>query len=210
MCARIPAPLYSPTPARREGEPMAARTGKKAQGGKKAASTQPVGANGKLLCGARARTAGGRPCRRPAGWGTDHPGSGRCKFHGGLSTGPKNGPGLYRTKLTPELQAIYDKFLTDPNLKRLDEEVALVKSLIVQAMENKYQPGEITELVERLSRVVKRKVEIEEGLKLHVHVDQINFVVNQVVQVIERHVSDPALRAAIAGDLRGVTLAPSR
>lgn len=191
---------------------MAGPARKKVQGGKKAkkAAAQPVSASGKLLCGARARTAGGRPCQRPAGWGTDHPGSGRCKFHGGLSTGPKNGPGLYRTKLTPELQVIYDKFLTDPNLKRLDEEVALVKALIVQAIDNKYQPGELTELVERLSRVVKRKEEIEEGLKLHIHVDQINFVVNQVVQVIERHVNDPTLRSAIASDLRGITLAPNR
>lgn len=191
---------------------MAVPARKKAQGGKKSKkdANQPMSASGRLLCGARARTAGGRPCQRPAGWGTDHPGSGRCKFHGGASTGPKSGPGLYRRKLTPELQAIYDQFLTDPNLKRLDEEVALVKALIVQAIEKKYQPDEITELVERLSRVVKRKVEIEEGLKLHVHVDQINFVVNQVVQVIERHVSDPAIRAAIAGDLRGITLAPNR
>lgn len=32
-------------------------------------------------CGARTRA--GTPCRRPAGWGTWHPGAGRCKLHGG-------------------------------------------------------------------------------------------------------------------------------
>lgn len=32
-------------------------------------------------CGARART--GKPCGRPAGWGTSHPGIGSCKLHGG-------------------------------------------------------------------------------------------------------------------------------
>src|SRR4051812_40805350 len=32
-------------------------------------------------CGARAR--GGKNCRHEAGWGTDHPGWGRCKMHGG-------------------------------------------------------------------------------------------------------------------------------
>ena len=33
-----------------------------------------------------AKTKGtGMPCRRPAGWGTDHPGMGRCKLHGGAS-----------------------------------------------------------------------------------------------------------------------------
>lgn len=34
-------------------------------------------------CGARNRK-GGR-CGKPKGWGTDHVGSGRCKFHGGSS-----------------------------------------------------------------------------------------------------------------------------
>lgn len=35
------------------------------------------------LCGAKARSNGGAPCRQPAGFGTWHPGTGRCKFHGG-------------------------------------------------------------------------------------------------------------------------------
>lgn len=33
------------------------------------------------LCGAKTRTAG--LCKRPRGWGTSHPGSGRCKLHSG-------------------------------------------------------------------------------------------------------------------------------
>lgn len=33
------------------------------------------------LCEAKNRA--GNPCRRPAGWGTDHPGFGRCKLHAG-------------------------------------------------------------------------------------------------------------------------------
>ena len=33
-------------------------------------------------CGARKRQGEGC-CKRPAGWGTDHPGTGRCKLHGG-------------------------------------------------------------------------------------------------------------------------------
>jgi len=35
------------------------------------------------LCGAKTRA--GTSCRRPAGWGTDHVGEGRCKLHGGRS-----------------------------------------------------------------------------------------------------------------------------
>lgn len=33
------------------------------------------------------RSKGRGKCQRPAGWGTDHAGSGRCKLHGGSSPG---------------------------------------------------------------------------------------------------------------------------
>lgn len=39
------------------------------------------GGEGPKLCGAKTRR--GRPCKRPAGAGTNHPGIGRCKLHGG-------------------------------------------------------------------------------------------------------------------------------
>lgn len=35
------------------------------------------------LCGARRRSKDGGTCRRPAGWGTPHLGTGRCRVHGG-------------------------------------------------------------------------------------------------------------------------------
>jgi hypothetical protein len=38
----------------------------------------------KPLCGGKRRGEGaGKTCTRPAGWGTDHVGTGRCKLHGG-------------------------------------------------------------------------------------------------------------------------------
>ena len=36
----------------------------------------------KPKCGANKKQSAGM-CRRPAGWGTDHPGTGQCKLHGG-------------------------------------------------------------------------------------------------------------------------------
>lgn len=38
----------------------------------------------KRHCGAAKRQGTGQ-CTRPAGWGTDHPGFGTCKFHGGCT-----------------------------------------------------------------------------------------------------------------------------
>ena len=39
---------------------------------------------GPVFCGAKRRD-GETDCRRPAGWGTNHPGWGRCKLHGGAT-----------------------------------------------------------------------------------------------------------------------------
>ncbi len=38
-------------------------------------------------CGAKTRD--GDPCKRPAGWGTDHTGEGKCKQHGGAGGAPE-------------------------------------------------------------------------------------------------------------------------
>jgi hypothetical protein len=46
-------------------------------------------------CGARKRQGEGT-CHRPAGWGTDHPGVGRCKLHGG--TTPSHRAAAERTR----------------------------------------------------------------------------------------------------------------
>jgi hypothetical protein len=45
---------------------------------------EPAPGHDKPKCGARKRQGDGC-CRRPAGWGTDHPGTGRCKLHGGAT-----------------------------------------------------------------------------------------------------------------------------
>jgi hypothetical protein len=42
--------------------------------------------NDKDICGATNRN--GNPCKLPKGWGTPGSGGTRCKYHGGLSTGP--------------------------------------------------------------------------------------------------------------------------
>lgn len=158
-------------------------------------------------CNGRKRDGSGY-CGQTAGWGTDHPGTGRCKWHGGASTGPKNGPGIYRTKMGPEYQQIYDRFREDDDLQSLDDEVALVKTLVYEAIERggEGRPESVTGLVERLSRILKRKVEMEEGLNYYIHIEGLNVVVNQVVQIIERHVDDPETRAAIGEDLARIHL----
>lgn len=53
-----------------------------------AAAASPTQTTEKRHCGARGRQTG-KPCARPAGWGTDHVGFGECKLHGGSTRSGK-------------------------------------------------------------------------------------------------------------------------
>ncbi|WP_172619363.1 HGGxSTG domain-containing protein [Paenibacillus alvei] len=85
----------------------------------------------KIQCGAKTRS--GQPCKRKA------LANGRCRLHGGKSTGPKDATklkgnknalkhGLYETiwidTLTEEEQGLYDQVSTDPNVQ-VDSEYRL-------------------------------------------------------------------------------------
>ena len=83
-------------------------------------------------------------CSKPAGFGTDHNGRGRCKYHGGASTGPN---GLTRT--TKELK----KLLTDEEKEQyrqlpdslkydLDEELLTIRNVLKE-----YQNKKAEELI---------------------------------------------------------------
>lgn len=83
------------------------------------------------MCGARMERRGpGMTCKHAAGWGTDHPGTGACKYHGGCShfkSGPENPNykhGLYSKHRSEEEVAEYDKWLTTSgtDLDRLSPE----------------------------------------------------------------------------------------
>lgn len=66
-------------------------------------------------CGAKTRN--GTPCKKTAGWGTNHPGTGRCKLHGGASTGPKD---LRRNK-NAEKHGLFSKHLPEETLSIIQE-----------------------------------------------------------------------------------------
>lgn len=82
------------------------------------------------ICGAK--TKAGTPCRREAGWGTDHPGQGRCKLHGG-ATPIKHG--RYSTIQRPRLRELLDQYDNDPTPMDLLPEVKLLRALLTDFVE---------------------------------------------------------------------------
>lgn len=62
------------------------------------------------ICGAKTRD--GSPCARPAGWGTD--GEGKCKQHGGASSGAPEGNGNAETHgLTADREKWFERHRED-------------------------------------------------------------------------------------------------
>lgn len=87
------------------------------------------------LCGAKTRPSAKHPtCVKPAGWGTDHAGEGRCKFHGG-ATPVKSG--RYSTVTRTELRTLIEHYEADPNPLNVLPELALARASLVDYV-NRY------------------------------------------------------------------------
>ena len=73
------------------------------------------------ICGAKNRN--GEPCKLKAGWGTDHLGEGRCKFHGGKSTGadPEKMKKNKNSVKTGEYETLWYDTLDDNEKQKLEE-----------------------------------------------------------------------------------------
>jgi hypothetical protein len=75
-----------------------------------------------------------RACRNLAGWGTDHSGTGRCKYHAGIvlkgAEHPSYKDGSYSKYLPKDMVGGYLSFMRDPKRLSLDSEMALVRTLV--------------------------------------------------------------------------------
>lgn len=114
-----------------------------------------------------ATTRRGTSCKRPAGWGTEHPGNGRCKLHGGRSPGAPEGnkhavtTGEYETiwldQLDEQERELYPRINPDA-MAQLDEEIRLttIRERRMLARIRLLEPHDFT--------VVERTVEQKQGV----------------------------------------------
>ena len=102
----------------------------------KAGAAGALKKNGGVGCGAQKRRGG--KCTMPAGWGTVHPGTGRCKLHGGSA------PNHVKAAATEE----YRKLLGNPiEINPLD---ALLWCIKIRA-------GEVQWLTERIAALEEKE-----------------------------------------------------
>lgn len=83
------------------------------------------------FCGASKRQGEGT-CTRPAGWGTDHVGAGRCKLHGGLS--PVRS-GRYSTVKREGLRDLIATHEADPDPLNILPELGAARALFQDFIE---------------------------------------------------------------------------
>lgn len=86
------------------------------------------------FCGAKTKqaTAKYRTCHRPAGWGTDHPGVGKCKLHGGASPIKS---GRYSTITRPRVRELIEKHEADADPLNILPELAAARALFEDFVE---------------------------------------------------------------------------
>ena len=135
------------------------------------------------ICGATAKSTGEK-CKLVAGYGTNHLGEGRCKYHGGKSTGPKP-ENLKKNKnavSTGEYETIWMDTLTGEEKKLLpkvkhevidliDDDIKLIEIRIRRMMQriNASDDAENTSNIEEaLTRVQGKKTQL---LKLKYQVE---------------------------------------
>lgn len=94
-------------------------------------------------CGGKRRGRPGR-CTRPKGWGTDHSGHGRCKFHGGTSPNGRKAAGKERA-LTFAVGALGAEISGNP-LDAMSEAVGLARGVVA------YYRHELADASLRLAR----------------------------------------------------------
>lgn len=148
-----------------------------------------------------------RYCKRPAGWGTSHPGTGRCKLHGGCSTGKKSGLLRYSDYVPTDIIEKYEEFASesDTDIKSLNDEIALLRAKITDA-ESKNNDGRydrsIIVMMEEIRRLVETKQKVEEGIKSKITIEFAGKLVDSVIKIIEECVPDIDTKKLIAGRIR--------
>jgi len=90
-------------------------------------------ANRQALPTGGAESRAGKPCKRRAGWGTNHPGKYKCKLHGGVGQKPS---GRYATiNASPRLRDLIAQHTADKDPYNLLPELSLFRALSTEYIE---------------------------------------------------------------------------
>lgn len=154
-----------------------------------------------------------RYCQRPAGWGTKHVGSGRCKLHGGCNVNKKSGELRYSDYVPTAIVEKYEEFAVESNIdiKSLNDEIGLVRANIANLLAkftdfNVSADTKILQLIELLRRLVETKQKVDERAKSKVNLEVVLKLVDNIIMIIDKRVQDVGTKKLISTDMRQLNL----
>jgi len=154
-------------------------------------------------CGGKTRAGG--LCKRPAGWGTDHAGQGRCKLHAGVSATVTHG--RYSKIKRPEIKAVIEQYQTDPDPLNLLPELAFLRSVLHNYVDGNGMPPDpetTSKLLAEISRIVARI----EKVKSDNHVTRADLcrIMQEMGRTVDRYVDDNSTKEKIRDDWLSIRL----
>jgi len=125
-------------------------------------------------------------CTLSAGWGTEHPGKGKCRFHGGCSTGPKSSFVYIQKQLLKEkeqqLLAEYNALPEEEKLN-LEPAIAIAYFMLARCVEGGEKGlGYAPQYLGKLAQLVKTHHERKHGQQIKIKVEIIDLIIHKIVQ----------------------------
>jgi hypothetical protein len=178
---------------------------------------KPIPLKPTVTCNARLRYNTGY-CQRLAGWETNHEGTGRCKDHGGLSFGQPRKAFSATELLKPEQTEILSKLETiletnPESIANSDNEITVLRSIFYEYLQKCKReqklpnPNDLKKFTDCLAKMmeIKSKFEAKPNPKT-VKANIFILYVNQINNILKKHIQDSNLLNSIADDLEKLSL----
>ena len=144
-------------------------------------------------------------CRQLAGYGTDHPGEGRCRFHGGNSPVVHGLRRRYKAK-SQSIAKIIEDLEADQKPYEILEEIQLARALLQKHLEDNDDPNhELTlRYTTEIGRMVERVFTMRSKMAItHADLKQLLFNIDRKQEaVIRKLVKDSELADMVLTNIR--------
>jgi hypothetical protein len=123
-------------------------------------------------------------CTQAAGWGTEHAGSGRCKLHGGMSTGKKKSLKYLMKLVEKKERKLIEMFRELPEEERWSlENVLAIHHIVLGEVLKTKKYDLVLRLGEAIQRILETLKKDKYGSEVKVQVQVIVFFVEKVIDI---------------------------
>lgn len=163
-------------------------------------------------CGGKTRSGG--KCKRPAGWGTDHAGTGKCKLHGGSTLRGVEHPnfkhGGYTKYIPDSIREKAQAFEADANPTDLLSELAMLRAFLAEFL-SRYEGSMLMnagsiQIVLSLSNDIRKYVDTIVKLRNQTALTaaELMFIADRIPELAAKYIDDPDLQEQFIAELFSV------